>query len=65
MKKTKKEIVIGLLQKDLITFEEALTLVEKEYQVNYIPTPPPHILPYNPFNPPYTITCNNGTERDS
>ena len=60
--KTKKEIVISLLENKHITFDEALTLLEKDY-------PPSNFIGYsntyhqgginNPYTVPYVVTCNS------
>lgn len=54
--KTKSEIIQSLLDEKKITVEEAMVLMEKDYQ--YVPIDPiPYypIAPYNPspYNPPF------------
>lgn len=59
---TKKEIVTRLLESKAITFDEALLLLEKEYQYIYqelLPAIQPYIPPYNPYQ--ITYSTSTGT----
>lgn len=61
--KNKLEIVKDLVDNDVITFEEALILLEKEKEYIYVP----QFQPYYPNQPyyitnPYTVTSTSDLE---
>lgn len=53
----KTKIIERLLEKGHITAEEAVVLLTKEVQYVYSQVYPWY--PYNPYVPPYVITCSS------
>jgi hypothetical protein len=59
--KTKAEIVKTLLDAKKIDVEEAMILMDNSKEVHYIQTPIPnhYLFSKDPYQPPFTVTCNS------